>query len=49
MRRRQITALKPHCASACPLEQIEPLDTDSLTRQVIEDWHYWIGRGYEFG
>jgi hypothetical protein len=32
-----------------PLEQIEPLDTDSLTRQVIEDWHYWISRGYEFG
>jgi hypothetical protein len=32
-----------------PLEQLKPLDADPLTHQVIEDWHYWIGRGYEFG
>ena len=32
-----------------PLHQLEPLDVDEETRQVIEDWHYWIARGYQFG
>jgi hypothetical protein len=32
-----------------PLYQLEPIDVDELTRQVIEDWHYWVGRGYLFG
>jgi len=32
-----------------PLYQLEPIDVDEETRQVIEDWHYWIARGYELG
>jgi len=31
-----------------PLYQLEPVDVDESTRQVIEDWQYWIARGYEF-
>jgi len=34
---------------AVPLSQLEPIgDTDEQTRRAIEDWHYWIGMGYEF-
>jgi hypothetical protein len=32
-----------------PLHQLEPLDVAEETRQVIEDWHYWVARGYQFG
>lgn len=32
-----------------PLYQLEPIDVDDNTRQVIEDWQYWVARGYEFG
>ncbi len=32
-----------------PLYQLEPIDVDDETRQAVEDWQYWIGRGYEFG
>ncbi|HLG64834.1 MAG TPA: calcium-binding protein [Ktedonosporobacter sp.] len=31
---------------AVPLSQLEGLDLDPETRQVIEDWHYWVKRGY---
>lgn len=34
---------------AVPLSQIEPVKTDSKTQEAIEDWHYWVSRGYEFG
>lgn len=34
---------------AVPLSQIEPIKTDNKTREAIEDWHYWVARGYEFG
>jgi hypothetical protein len=33
---------------AVPLSQLEGLDVDDETHQAIEDWHYWVGRGYEF-
>ena len=32
-----------------PLQQLDPLDVDEDSRQVIEDWHYWVARGYQFG
>ena len=32
---------------AVPLSILEGVDVDDRTRQAIEDWHYWIGRGYE--
>jgi len=31
-----------------PLHQLDPIDVDEETRQVIEDWQYWIARGYGF-
>ena len=33
---------------AVPLSQLEGIDVEEDTRQVIEDWHYWVRRGYEF-
>jgi hypothetical protein len=32
-----------------PLYQLEPVDVGEDTRQAIEDWQYWVARGYEFG
>ena len=34
---------------AVPLSQIKPTETDDQTREAVEDWHYWVARGYEFG
>jgi hypothetical protein len=34
---------------AVPLSQIKPIDPDDDTKDAIEDWHYWVNRGYEFG
>jgi hypothetical protein len=33
---------------AVPLSQLTGIDVDEETQQGIEDWHYWVGRGYEF-
>ncbi|HEY8113939.1 MAG TPA: calcium-binding protein [Actinomycetes bacterium] len=32
---------------AVPLVQLEGVAVDEQTRQVIEDWHYWVVQGYE--
>ena len=32
---------------AVPLIQLEGIDVDEETQQAIEDWHYWVDRGYE--
>ena len=35
---------------AVPLAQLKPAKgTDAKTRKAIEDWHYWVGMGYQFG
>ena len=35
---------------AVPLSQLEALGgTDEQTQQAIEDWQYWVRRGYRFG
>ena len=31
---------------AVPLSQLRPLDVDPETTQAVEDWHYWVGKGY---
>ncbi|MCB1194407.1 MAG: calcium-binding protein [Leptospiraceae bacterium] len=31
-----------------PLTQLKGISVDKMTKQVIEDWHYWVNRGYEF-
>ena len=33
---------------AVPLAQLEATRADKTTRQAVEDWHYWVGQGYEF-
>lgn len=35
---------------AVPLSQLAVgASVDEQTRQVIEDWHYWVQMGYQFG
>lgn len=31
-----------------PLSQLEAVGADAETQEAIEDWHYWVARGYEF-
>jgi hypothetical protein len=33
---------------AVPLSQLTGIKVDDETQQGIEDWHYWVGQGYEF-
>jgi hypothetical protein len=32
---------------AVPLSQLEATHADEETRQAVEDWRYWVERGYE--
>jgi hypothetical protein len=32
---------------AVPLVQLKGIAMDDQTRQVIEDWQYWVAQGYE--
>ena len=32
-----------------PLSQLKPIETDEGTQEAVEDWHYWVDQGYEFG
>lgn len=36
-----------HGTLAVPLSQLEGVAVDADTQQAIEDWHYWVDRGYE--
>lgn len=33
---------------SAPLGQLYPLEADEMSIEAVEDWHYWIKRGYEF-
>jgi hypothetical protein len=33
---------------AVPLAQLACLSENAKTRQAVEDWHYWVERGYEY-
>jgi hypothetical protein len=33
---------------AVPLSQLEVIRGDDETGEAVGDWHYWVGRGYEF-
>ena len=33
---------------AVPLAQLEPVESDKQTAVAVEDWRYWVARGYEF-
>ncbi|WPF87370.1 calcium-binding protein [Cyanobacterium aponinum AL20118] len=30
------------------LDDIEPIGVDETTQTVVDDWKYWVARGYEF-
>ncbi|EAZ88289.1 calcium-binding protein [Crocosphaera chwakensis] len=30
------------------LSEISPVDADETTNEAVNDWKYWVGRGYEF-
>ena len=33
---------------AVPLSQLESIDADEQTREAVDDWNYWVDRGYQF-
>ena len=33
---------------AVPLSQLKVIHADDQTREAVEDWHYWVNRGYQF-
>lgn len=33
---------------AAPLSQLKPINVKGKIKQAIEDWHYWVKRGYKF-
>lgn len=33
---------------SAPLSDLNPLNVDEKTNEAIEDWKYWVDRGYEF-
>ena len=33
---------------AVPLSQLDGINVDDETKKIIDDWHYWMKRGYEF-
>ena len=35
---------------AVPLSQLTPINaTQTQTKEAVEDWHYWVRMGYQFG
>jgi hypothetical protein len=32
-----------------PLDQLRCVSCDRKTKQAVEDWHYWVKQGYQFG
>jgi predicted alpha-1,6-mannanase (GH76 family) len=35
---------------AVPLSQLAPINyTAKQTKEAVEDWHYWVQMGYQFG
>ncbi|MBU0704177.1 MAG: calcium-binding protein [Chloroflexi bacterium] len=31
-----------------PLSQLKVVHASEQTQEAVEDWHYWVNRGYEF-
>ena len=35
---------------AVPLSQLKPIHQTAMeTKEAVEDWHYWVQMGYQFG
>jgi len=30
---------------AVPLSQLDAVDPDELTKEALDDWHYWVSQG----
>jgi hypothetical protein len=37
-----------HDGLGVPLSQLSPTDASIATTVAVEDWHYWMQRGYRF-
>jgi len=45
-----VTIRRERDSLAVPLSQLTPIShTITQTKQAVEDWHYWVNMGYEFG
>jgi hypothetical protein len=45
-----VTILWERGGLAVPLSQLTPVrNTAKQTKQAVEDWHYWVKMGYQFG
>lgn len=33
---------------AVPLSQLQVIHGDDQAKEAVEDWHYWVNRGYQF-
>ncbi|WLE98009.1 MAG: calcium-binding protein [Candidatus Electrothrix communis] len=33
---------------AVPLSQLSVIEASSTSRQIVEDWQYWVQQGYEY-
>ncbi|XCN72308.1 MAG: calcium-binding protein [Candidatus Electrothrix aestuarii] len=33
---------------AVPLSQLSIIESSNTSKQIVEDWQYWVQRGYEF-
>lgn len=43
-----VTIKWPKRGLAVPLSQLAGIEVDEETEEGLEDWHYWVKRGYEF-
>jgi hypothetical protein len=43
-----VTVTQSKAKLAVPLGQLKCDSGDELTCQAVEDWHYWLARGYVF-
>jgi hypothetical protein len=32
---------------AVPVSQLEVVQANDQTQEAVEDWHYWVGMGYQ--
>ena len=42
-----LTPWEPRRTLAIPLAQLEVVSADEETAQAVDDWRYWVSRGYE--
>ena len=48
MREMFVTIRREGGELAVPLSQLAVVKADDATIKTVEDWHYWVKRGYRF-